>query len=36
MKDFNYLYHVNVEELHIKCNFMFLFPMNNLARKHPG
>ena len=32
MKDFNYLCHINVEELH-KRKYMFMFPLKNLARK---
>ena len=31
-KDLKYLYHINVEELH-KCNYMFMVPLKNLARK---
>ena len=32
-KDFNYLCHVNAEELHEMSIYIFLFPLENLARK---
>ena len=31
-KDFNYLWHISVEEWH-KCEYVFMFPLKNLARK---
>ena len=32
-KDFKYLCEINVEEYDIKCNYMFMFPLKNVARK---
>ena len=32
MNDFNYMFHIKVDEWHREYKFMFMFPLNNLAR----